>query len=310
MDYKKASLEFKKLVSKYRRVTIISHIRPDGDTISSALTLYNLFKEIGVTSELVCNDAYLPKEFAFLNGFDRFKQKISYDDSLVICVDCAVVNRCGFDLSSKEIVNIDHHQDNSNFGDLNIVSVEASTTLVLYKLIKEGFRITKNIAEAIYTGLISDSQNFTTSLTNQDSFDIARDLLNYNIDINFIANRVNRYKALSHIRLKAKAIDSMQLFVDGSVAIMVLTKEDLDSTGATYSNIHGIIDEAISLATVDIAILIVEYGNSLKVSLRSKNANVSNIARIFGGGGHKNASGFEVKDGNIINIKDRLLKIL
>jgi len=310
MDYRKLVLEFKELLVGYRRVTIVSHIRPDGDTIASALALYNVLKQEKICSELVCKDDNLPIKYNFLKGFEKFKTKIDYDDSLIITLDCADLDRTGFNLKERKIVNIDHHKSNTRFGSLNIVEVNVSATVVLYKLLKEGFKIRKEVAEAIYTGLLSDSLNFTTSLTTKDTFKIASELLECGIDLQKIAYRVNRYNPLSHIRALARAIDNMQLYFDGKVAIMSLYQDDIKATSATYSDIDGIIDSAISLATVEIAILITELENSIKVSLRSKNVDVSEIAIYFGGGGHENAAGFEEKKSKIAQIKEELLKYI
>ena len=310
LDYKRSAQEFLELLSRHKRVTIISHIRPDGDTISTALALYNFLKEQNITSELVCKDLDLPKEFSFLKGFDRFKQDISYSDSLVVTVDCAVEARTRFDLSKKEVVNIDHHKDNSYYGDLNIVDIEVSSTVVLYKLLSNITTVSKDVAECIYCGLLTDSQHFTSSLTTKDTFKVASELLDLGVDLTFVSNRVKKFKSLSHVRLKSKAIDSMQLFLNGRVAIMVITRDILNKTGAKYSDVIGIIDEAIYLATVEVAVLILDYENSLKVSLRSKNEDISKVAKKFGGGGHKNASGFDIKNGTIEELKFKLLDYL
>ncbi len=310
MDYKEAFVEFKRLIDSYKRVTIVSHKRADGDTISSALALYSYLNSISVKSELVCIDSDLPQEFSFLYGFDRFKNKISYSDSLVVTLDCATLGRCGFDLENRDIINIDHHQDNSLFGNLNIVNVDVSTTIVLYKLLRVYSNISKDCAVAIYSGLLSDSKNFTSTLTTKNTLLIASELLELGVDLNLVANRVNRSKALSHIRVKAKAIDSLELFNNGRVAVMSLTKDILKETGALNSSITGLVDEALSLVTVEIATLIVESDNFLKISIRSKNINISKIAQKFGGGGHKNAAGFEVNNDTIENFKNILLKEL
>ena len=309
MDYSTLAKRFKEYLSLYKRVTIISHKRPDGDTIGSALALYNSLKLDGITSELICIDKP-PIKYAFLKGFDRYKTKISYNDSLVITLDCAELNRVGFKINNKDIINIDHHKSNANFGSLNIVEVEVSTTAVLFKLLKEGFSINKDVATALYCGLISDSINFTTNLTTKETFIIANELLGYGVDIVEVSNRVNRFNSLAHVRVLARAIESLRLYKDGEVAIMIVTKSDIKATGATYSDIDGVVDVAVSLATVEIAILIVELDDFIKVSLRSKDVDVSKIALHFGGGGHKGAAGFEVKNGKIEQVRREILKEL
>lgn len=307
MDYKKAAQSFKELINKYKRVTIISHIRPDGDTICSALALYNILKNSGIISELICKDKNLPQKYKFIKGFERYKQKIDYTDSLIVTLDCSDLSRVGFNLINKEIVNVDHHKSNTNFGTLNIVNVDVSTTVVLYKLLKEIFIINQGISEALYAGLLSDSQNFTTSLTTKDTFRVASELLEYGVNLSYVSNWVNSYNSLSHTRLISRAIDSLELLTDATVAFMYVTQEDIKATGATFSDIEGIIDIATSLATVELAVLIVELEEIIKVSLRSKNKDISELAVFFGGGGHKNAAGFEVKKSKITTLKYEIL---
>jgi len=308
MDYKNLANEFKKLLDTHRKVTIVSHIRPDGDTVGSSLALFNSLKLMGYQVELVCMDSDLPLKLNFLDGFKRYKQKIDYNDSLIVTLDCGDISRAGFNLQGRTIVNIDHHKSNTNFGVLNIVEIEVSTTAVLYKLLKEGFAIDKSVAQPLYAGLLTDSINFTTSLVTSETFKLASELLEYGLDASYISEMINKRDSLAHTRLIARAIDSLELFNDAKVAVMLLENRDLKATGAKGSDLNGIIDFAIALVTVEVAVLIVEFDNIFKVSIRSKNVDISAIATKFGGGGHKNAGGFEVKSGKIKEIKNRILE--
>ncbi len=303
MDYKRASTQFRELLNSYPRFTILMHKRADGDTIGSALALYEVLKGMGKSVEVISFDGNLSNRFAFLKSFNKIKKRIDFDNSLIVTLDCADINRTGFDLTNKDIVNIDHHKSNTNFGILNIVSIDVSTTVVLYKLLKEGFNISKDVAEALYCGLLTDSINFTTSLVSKDTFLVAKELLEYGLDINYISNYINKHQSLAHIRAKAKAINNLELLLDARLAITTLDTQDIKETGVKIVDIDGIIDEFIALATVDIAILLTSFYGIIKASMRSKNEDVSIIAQHFGGGGHKNASGFEVKNVKIENIK-------
>ncbi len=308
LNYKELADKFRELLEKYRKVTIVSHIRPDGDTIGSSIALFNSLKHMGYQAELVCQDSDLPLKLNFLDGFKRYKSKIDYSDSLVVTLDCADVSRAGFDLKRRTIVNIDHHTSNTNFGVLNIVAVEVSTTAVLYRLLKEGFAIEKNVAEALYAGLLTDSINFTTSLVNSQTFTLASELLEYGLDAGYISQMINKRNSLAHTRLIASAIESLELFSDAQIAVMTLLQKDLKATGAKGSDIDGIVDYAVALVTVEVAILIVEFDSFLKVSLRSKNVDILCVATAFDGGGHKNAGGFEVKSGKIDMLKKRIIE--
>ncbi len=302
--------QFKSLINEANAISIISHRRPDGDTISSALALFNLFKNLKKRVEVCCIDGDLPINFKFLKGFEKYKTKIDFNDSLIITVDCSDLNRVGFDIKDREIVNIDHHLSNTNFGKLNIVDIKAATACVVFDLIKDDFKIDKSIATALYAGILSDSQSFSTSLTSIDTFKNAVELLGYGVDLVEVANFVNKSKTLSHIRLLTYALNSLELKVDGKVSFMMVTKDDFKRSGAKNSDIIGIIDVGLSLITVEVAIFIAELRDRVKVSLRSKNVDVSNIAKSFGGGGHKMAAAFEVKDGKILEVKRSLEIIL
>lgn len=308
LNYKELAQQFRELLEAYKKVTIISHIRPDGDTIGSATALFNSLKLMGYQVELVCRDSDLPLKLNFLDGFKRYKKKIDYNDSLVVTLDCADISRAGFDLQDRSIVNIDHHKSNTNFGVLNIVEVEVSTTVVLYKLLKEGFAIEKKVAEALYAGLLTDSINFTTTLVNSQTFELASELLGYGLNVSYISEMINKRNSLAHTRLIARAIENLELFNNAKIAVMVLESKDLKATGAKGSDLNGIIDFAIALVTVEVAVLIVELDNILKVSIRSKNEDISTVATKFGGGGHKNAGGFEVKSGKIDELKSKILE--
>jgi len=310
MNYKNKAKEFKDILKNYKAVSILMHKRADGDTIGSALALYESLKLEGKSCEVVCIDKELPIKFKFLKNFSKIKQKIDFKNSLIVTVDLADINRSGFDLTNKDIINIDHHISNTNFGMLNIIDIEVSTTVVLYKLLKEGFTINKDIAQALYSGLLTDSINFTTSLTNASTFEIAKELTNYNLDINFISNNINKSISLSHLRAKAIAINNLELLFNATVAITYLDSNDISKSGVQINQIDGIIDEFIALCTAEIAILLTNFDNIIKVSIRSKNEDILNLAQHFGGGGHKNASGFEVKNGKINKIKKELIKYL
>jgi phosphoesterase RecJ-like protein len=310
VDYKTKAQEFKNILKKFKKVSIISHIRPDGDTVGSAIAIYSILSKNGFNCELICKDSNdLPQNFSFLEGFCKYKNDISYKNSLIITVDAATLNRVGFDFKEQTVINIDHHKDNEHFGALNIVDIKASTTMVVYFLFKEIFKINLNAANALYAGLLTDSINFSTSLVDIECFEVAKSLIELGVNAAYISQKVNRQKSLSHIRAKTYALNSLKLYNDAKVAIMILTKQDLNKSGAKNSDIDGIIDEAISLVTVEVALLLVEFEGFIKGSLRSKNEDISIIAKNFGGGGHKSAAGFEVKNGKIEKIVEEFLKI-
>ena len=298
---------FLELLENHRGVTILSHLRPDGDAIGTSLGVYHILKNAGFRVEITNYSKELPRDFDFLEGFSKIKNKIDFKESLIIVCDSGSIDRLGFDVSSRAVVNIDHHQSNTNFGNLNIIKAGAvSTSIVAYYFFKELFKIPKSSAEAFYAALLSDSLFFSTSSTTKETFDFAKDLVNLGTDPAQIANMLKNRKSLSSFRLLAKALESLELHLDGEVATLEITQKDLKESGAKEYEKDGIVEYGKSLATVKISVLIIEIDNKIKVSLRSKGIDVSKIALEFGGGGHKEAAGFEI-DGTIEDVKKRVL---
>jgi len=213
----------------------------------------------------------------------------------------------GFNLKDRKVINIDHHKSNREYGSLNIVREEVvSTSIVAYYLFKGVFEIPKSSAEAFYTALVSDSQFFKTQTVNESSFKFAKELIELGADPAYISKMMKGRKSLSSLRLLSRALNSLTLHLDGRLAICKITNRDLVETGADEYDRDGIVDYGNSLATVKISILLIELDKKVKVSFRSKGIDVMEIAKSFGGGGHKEASGFETV-GDLENIERELI---
>jgi phosphoesterase RecJ-like protein len=275
-------------------VTILSHIHPDADALGTSLGIYALLRQEGYRVEVANATAELPRHLDFLPGFEKIKKKIDFDDSLIIACDCGSFDRLGFDLAGREIVNIDHHPSNTDYGTLNLVRPAAvSSSEVAFRLLAPLFSIPRETAVAFYAALISDTRYFTTGNVTAESFEVARELIGLGAEPAAIAQAMLQRRSLASLRVLGRALESLHLRAGGQVAVMTVTREDLDATGARYSDLDGLVDYARSLVTVELAILVVERRHELKVSLRSKGADVMRLARAFGGGGHREAAGFE-----------------
>ncbi len=286
--------EFMNLLSDYRYITVLSHINPDADAIGSSLGVYWILKEAGYRVEVANATEHLPRNLDFLDGFLKIKPKIDYDDSLIISCDCGSLDRLGFELKGRKIVNIDHHPSNTLFGDLNLVRQEAvSSSELAYRFFEPLFKIPKASLEAFYVALLSDTRCFTTSNVNEDSFLMAKELIERGVDAGGVANKMFQRRSLASLRILARALNSLRLYRDGRVAVINLSRRMIEESGARYDDIDGIVDYASSLVTVEVAVMIVERLKTHKVSLRSKGVDVSKIAQLFGGGGHRVAAGFE-----------------
>jgi len=300
--------EFKNLIESYRTITVLTHINPDPDTIGTALGIYNILKENHKKVEIVSFSVDLPINIDFLPNFSRIKHKMSYDNSLIIACDAGSIDRLGFKLENRVIVNIDHHKTNTHYGYLNIVdSSLVSASLVAYNFLSENFIITKNTATCFYTALLSDSKNFSTDRVDKNIFSIVLKLLDIGVEHNIVINNLNSRNSLASIRLEAKALDKLKLHQNATIASIKIDNSMIIETGAKMTDTVKIIDIISSLATVKIAIVIIENNSDIKVSFRSKSIDLSTFAESFGGGGHPFACGFNIKNSNLEEVLDRIL---
>ncbi len=301
--------DFVKTINSYSAITVVAHINPDPDTIGTALGVYAWLRENGHRAELVCQSSDIAIYLDFLPHFSKIKNHIDYQDSLVITCDCGSIDRAGFDLQGRDIINIDHHPSNTNFGIVNIVDPKAvSSSQVAFELLSQVGKISKQSATAFYTALVSDSKNFTTSSVNAESFQLASRLIELGVDISEVSYNLTQRKSLSWLRILSVAIDSLELISNARVAIMTIYADDMKRAGAKMSDLDGVVEYARSLATVQIAILILQRDKDIKVSLRSKGADVGEVAGVFDGGGHRVAAGFEISYDSVEKLKESIIK--
>ena len=305
---KQHAVKFAKLVNQYKKITILSHINPDTDAIGTALGIYCWLKEQGYTVEVVNATEDIPRFLDFLPYFSKIKHKIDFEDALIISCDCGSIDRLGFDVEGKEIINIDHHATNKEFGILNIVDQDAvSSSEVAYALLKHLFPVSKESATAFYAALVSDTRNFTTNNMSQAALELASELTSLGVDIAEVSQKMLHRRSLASLRILGIALNSLELKENAQIALLKISQEDLNSTGAKLSDLDGVVDYAKSLATVEIAIMLVERKRDIKVSLRSKRLDISTIVSYFGGGGHHMAGGFERQDGTLIEVSQAII---
>ena len=290
------SEDFKILLEKYDKVSIVTHRNPDADTLGTALGIYEILKNNGKQVE-VCNaGGILPIHLDFLPHFAKIKNRMNFDNSLIISCDSGSIDLLEFDLSSREIVNIDHHKSNTNYGTVNLVDASCvSASQVAYNIFKNDFKINKKTATCFYVAMVTDTQNFVTLNVKREVFDCASELLSCGVDIEEVNRNLTQRKSLSSLRMLAATIETLSLLEEAQLATMVASQDNMLKTGATSNDLLGLVDYGIALVTVKIAIVVVELADSLKVSMRSNGADVSSLAVHFGGGGHHMASGFSVE---------------
>ncbi len=299
-------------LSQAKNITILTHLNPDADTLGTGLGIYTLLsRDKSKRVEIVNASNILPVYLDFLPNYSKIKHSMDFDESLIISCDCGSMERLGFDLEGRDILNIDHHASNENYGSINVVIPEyASASQVAYALFKSLYPIDKKAASCFYTALLSDTRYFTTSSVNAEVFNVAQALVDIGIDPADIASNFTQRKSLASLRILQKALANLDLRLEAKVAILFVTQEEIDETGATMPDMEGIVDHARSLATVEIALFVVQERETMRISLRSKGANVASVAHHFGGGGHKVAAGFTLPQTNLQETIDIIVEII
>jgi phosphoesterase RecJ-like protein len=285
---------------------LTAHEGPDGDALGSMLGMHHLLTQLGKDSVmfLAAKEFPLPIEYRFLPLEEVFHEPpADMADRTAIFLDCGNIDRMPVDFLTEgahEIINIDHHHDNTQFGDLNLVDVAASCTAeIVYELaLLLGVRITPEMASALYVGIITDTGKFMYDNTNARTHRIAADLIEAGVVVDDTYRRLYEHVPIEKLRLVARALQGIGRYCDEKLVLAYITAEDYEATGAGEEMVEGIIDHLRSVEGAEIAALIRDLGDrgraARKVSLRSSSGkiDVSAIARKHGGGGHKRAAGF------------------
>jgi phosphoesterase RecJ-like protein len=289
-----------------QRFLLTAHEGPDGDALGSLLGMHHLLTQLGKDSVmfLAAKEFPLPIEYRFLPLEEVFHEPpADMADRTVVFLDCGNIDRMPVDFltaGDNAVINIDHHHDNTRFGDFNLVDVEASCTAeIVYGLVGLlGARLTTEMAAALYVGLITDTGNFMYDNTNAHTHRVAAELIDAGVDVDDTYRRLYEHVPIEKLRLVARALDSIQRHCDNRLAVSYISRADYEATGAGEEMTEGVIDFLRSLEGTKVAAVVRDLGNrgraARKVSLRSSDGevDVSAIARKHGGGGHKRAAGF------------------
>ncbi|MGB7587480.1 MAG: bifunctional oligoribonuclease/PAP phosphatase NrnA [Solirubrobacterales bacterium] len=288
------------------RFLLTAHEGPDGDALGSLLGMHRILTQLGKDSImfLAAKEFPLPIEYRFLPLEEVFHEPpADMADRTVVFLDCGNIDRMPVDFLSREgnfRINIDHHHDNTLFGNVNLVDVNASCTAeIVYGLaILLGAKITPEIASALYVGLVTDTGKFMYENTNARTHRIAADLIEVGVAVDDTYRRLYEHVPLEKLRLLSRALEGIQYYCKGSLVLSYITAADYKASGGGAEMTEGIIDHLRSVEGAKVAALIRDLGDkgraARKVSLRSSGGevDVSAIAREQGGGGHKRAAGF------------------
>lgn len=289
-------------LARSQRPLILSHANPDGDTIGSALALCHRLQRLGKQPTAGCADP-IPAEFDFLPDVQKFVQTRPANTDLIICVDSSSSDRFGNMLDDRTdipLLNVDHHITNSGFGDYNYVIGETAATANLIADLLDRMDLEMNADEALclYTALFTDTGGFRYESSDAESHRMAARFLELGVDPWAVTVAVYESIPWRKVELYRRCLAGIQLCKDGTIACMHVTLQDMQQAGATGADTDGFINYARSIRGVELAIFLREEEPGLfKVSFRSKGRiDVSQICARFGGGGHRNAGGFLLRE--------------
>jgi phosphoesterase RecJ-like protein len=293
------------LIRQNRKFLLTTHEGPDGDALGSLLGTQHMLESLGKDSVmfLAAKEFPLPIEYRHLPLEDVFHEPpADLRDRVVIFLDCGNIDRMPVDFlrdGGMTVVNIDHHHDNTRFGEHNFVGSSASSTAeIVYELAVElDVKISPAMARALYIGIVTDTGKFMYDSTDARTHEVAAALVNAGVDIDDVNRRLYESVPLEKVRLLSRALGKASLHCDGALITTCITAEDYEISGAGEEMTEGIIDHLRAVDGIRAAAVIkdqVSRGDAArKVSLRAgdDSTDVSVIARRFGGGGHVKAAG-------------------
>ena len=299
------------ILKDVKSVGITGHIRPDGDCTGSVLALYNYIVENMPETDV---DLYLEQpgsEFYYLKNIDKIKntpEDKKYDVFFVL--DCSSLDRIEpfiscFNNASKTVC-IDHHVSNTGFTDLSKIEPQASSACEVLYGTMDADKISRNVAECIYTGIIHDTGVFKYSCTSKKTMEIAGEMMEKGIDYSDIIDNTFYKKTYVQNQILGRALLESVLFYDGKCIFTTVTMDEMEFYGVTGRELGGIVEQLRLTDGVEVAIFLYQTGEEeYKVSLRSKKKiDVAAIATQFGGGGHVRAAGYTAK-GSVYQIINR-----
>lgn len=305
-----------KLIHRNEHIILTTHERADGDGFGALLALGHVFEQLGKQVHRVVKDG-APESLAFLTGQTPVTTHMPLLDrtssALIIVMDASELNRTGLkdeilalrELRHLDIIDIDHHPHGELFGNVNLVNEFASSTCELaYDLLAlEQISIDMFMANALLTGIFTDTGSFQHSNTNPHALHIASELVAKGARLNKISKQLYSNKQESALHIWGETLSRVKVLPQFGLAVSIITQDDLKKYHASIDDASGVVSVMNTIPGIKASLLLVQTEDGkIKGSLRSeegRGVDVSRIARVFGGGGHRLASGFSV-DGELV----------
>lgn len=307
MDFNFQLQQLYDVLQDKQRVLLIGHQKPDGDALGSTSGFYSWLKRQGKDATLFCKDLpanqykYLDAFFAYTNDTKVFEQACD----MVIVFDSSDLEYAGVaELikslpDSPTLVNIDHHKTNQFYGDINLIDIEATSTCEVVTRFFETNRVLIDsvMATSLITGILTDTSHFSNAATTSRGMEIAGRLINYGARLNEVANFLLKNKTLPILKLWGLALTRLQKNESRNMAVTYITNDDFERFGVQPNAVEGVSNflQAVTGNAEATLVLHDRKDGTIKASMRSVSRDVSAIAKLFGGGGHKLAAGFMVE---------------
>ncbi|MBC8418486.1 MAG: bifunctional oligoribonuclease/PAP phosphatase NrnA [Proteobacteria bacterium] len=300
------------VLSDGNRFLLMTHKDPDADGIGSMLALGKSLMDAGKEVVLFAHEPVQPP-LDLLKGASEIVTKLDFERGFdaAVALDCAVKGRLGGVGNHRPLINIDHHESNDFFGDLNLIETGSSSTgELVFKVIEAGgFPVGRDVAENIFAAIQTDTGSFRYGNTTAEALRIAADLMERGANPWEISRKMMDSYSLPRLRLLEMALGTIEFHHEGRVAMMILSREMFRRAGAQQMDSERFVDYPRFVFGVELGVLIRETDeNDYKFSLRSNTQlNAARLASRFGGGGHVRAAGFR-SQGSVNSVKDGFLK--
>ena len=287
------------------KLLLTTHENPDGDALGSLLGMSLILRQLGKDPVMFLDARNFPLPYEYQRmPLDEVARELpgDLDDRVVVFLDCGNIDRMPVDFlheSHRHVLNIDHHHDNTRFGDVNLVVPDASCTAeILFDLARDlGVEITPDLAEALYIALVTDTGKFMFENTTPRAHEMAAELVEAGVQPQEVHRKLYEGLPFARLELLSRALNAVRRFDGGALTMTHLTREDFSHSNAVESDSEGIVDHLRQVEGTVVAALVrelLDVDGRRKVSLRAtdRRVDVSVIARGLGGGGHRQAAGF------------------
>ncbi len=311
--------QIKNKIKKSNNVALFTHLNPDFDALGSTYALLYALRNQGKKVQLFVTDELTYKQKLLFDEKEICKETISnLNFDLVITTDTPSINRLGDfgdfvkNFNEENKIIIDHHQNIDLKGSFNFINTDFSSSCEMIFIILKycNFKITKEIASFLYTGLSSDTNSFVNTNTNSFSFYVAQNLSEYGANLSYINEKLYRTKTRKGIAFKKYLLSNYK--EEDDIAYCLINKQQLEILNGDKNDCSGFSSELISFENINISFSIVESKEGyFEISFRSKAGHdVRKIANTLGGGGHICASGAKIFNNDIDNVKEMVLKAI